>query len=94
MHRRIIGPKRTTGPGPPSDYPRLVAHRRPITVRYPSGQQIARIVTGDSFRVQHSFQKHFGLGDVAQVDTIEVKWLDGTVHELQDPDVDRYHRIQ
>ena len=65
-----------------------------ITVRYPSGQQIARIVTGDSFRVQHSFQKHFGLGDVAQVDTIEVKWLDGTVHELQDPDVDRYHRIQ
>jgi len=65
-----------------------------ITVRYPSGQQIARIVTGDSFRVQHPFQKHFGLGNVAHVDTIEVKWLDGTLHELRDPDVNQYHRIQ
>ena len=63
-----------------------------ITVRYPSGEQTARIVTGDSFRAQHPCRKHFGLGEVSHVDMIEVKWFDGTVHQLKNPAVNQYHR--
>ena len=65
-----------------------------ITVGTPSGPKIGRIVTGDSFYAQHSNLKNFGLGQSTQVDSVEVKWLDGTVVKLDHPAVDRYYDIR
>jgi len=64
-----------------------------VRIRSDSGEQIAHIVTGDSFRAQHAPMKHFGLGPDAQVDFIEVTWPDGSVEMIEDPTINTYHRI-
>ena len=64
-----------------------------VTVVTPTGRQIAQFVTGDSYRAQHANLKHFGLGQGTQVDSLEVRWLDGTVVRLDQPAVDRYYDI-
>ncbi len=57
---------------------------------YRSSQQI---VTGDSYRSQHSNTLHFGLGKRDHVDTVEIKWLNGQTLTLRQPAVNQYHRI-
>jgi hypothetical protein len=64
-----------------------------VTVTYPGGRHIGRVVTGDSFSSQHAAALHFGLGDVQQVDAIEVRWPDGTMRRISRPAIGRYHRV-
>ncbi len=64
-----------------------------IRLRTDSGEQLAHIVTGDSFRAQHAPMKHFGLGSDTAVDSIEVRWPDGTVEVIEDPAINTYHVI-
>jgi hypothetical protein len=42
---------------------------------------------------QHPTTLHFGLGESDRVDSIEVRWVDGTTRVLHAPGVDRYHRV-
>ena len=64
-----------------------------ITVTTSAGRQVAAVVTGDSYRSQHSLQKHFGLGTSERVETLEVRWTNGKVQRLSGPAVDRYHAV-
>ena len=64
-----------------------------IRVRTDSSEQLAHIVTGDSFRSQHAPMKHFGLGSNTAVDSIEVRWPDGTKEVLKNPAINTYHAI-
>ena len=65
-----------------------------IRVRSKSGDQVAHIVTGDSFRAQHAPMKHFGLGTESSVDSIEIRWPDGSTTLLEKPDINRYHVVR
>jgi hypothetical protein len=49
------------------------------------------VVTGDSWRAQHPFTAHFGLGNVTAVGLLEVRWPDGRVTRLAKPLAGKYH---
>ena len=55
-------------------------------------EQIARIVTGDSWGAQHANQVHFGLGAIDAVEALEIRWPDGQLQRIENPAVDRYHQ--
>lgn len=65
-----------------------------IEIKYPSGKQVARIVTGDSFRTQHAPMKHFGLGGAETVEFVRVTWPDGRVHTERSPAINTYHLVR
>ena len=65
-----------------------------VTLRRDGRVQVRRIVTGDSFLAQHANTVHFGLGEADRVEHIEVRWPNGTVTLVEDPQVDRYHNIR
>jgi antitoxin component YwqK of YwqJK toxin-antitoxin module len=65
-----------------------------ITVTAGGRRQFLPVVTGDSFRAQHSNQKHFGLGTVDKVEAIEVRWPNGKISRLENPAVNQYHEVK
>jgi hypothetical protein len=50
-------------------------------------------VTGDSYQSQHPNTVHFGLGEVARVKELIVRWPNGKVQSIENPAVDRYHQV-
>jgi len=65
-----------------------------ITVKDKAGSQLTQIVTGDSFSSQHPATVHFGLGDITKVDHIEVRWPNGKISRLNNPEADKYHWVK
>jgi hypothetical protein len=57
------------------------------------GTQVRHITTGDSVMGQHSTNVHFGLGPVATVEAIEVRWINGQARALEAPASGRYHFV-
>lgn len=55
---------------------------------------IYRVVSGDSNNAQHAPTVHFGLGQVAQIDEIEIRWPDGQVTRLKQPQLGIYHTVE
>ena len=64
-----------------------------VQVTYNGRSAVRHVVTGDSWRAQHSGQKHFGLGTAKMVDAIEVHWPNGQVSRLKQPAINQYHTI-
>lgn len=56
-------------------------------------ERIETIITGDSHQVQHATVKHFGLGAIDQVDSIEVIWANGQRKRIENPKLNAYHAI-
>lgn len=54
----------------------------------------AVLKTAYSFASANEPVMHFGLGDRTAVDRIEIKWRDGTVQTLVNPEVDRLHVVR
>ena len=50
-------------------------------------------LSGHAVWVNHANTVHFGLGATAEVQRIEVRWPDGSVTEVRDPEVDKYHVV-
>ena len=65
-----------------------------VVLHSSEGEQISKILCGDSFISQHAPTVHFGLGSQTKVDAVEVIWSDGTRRKLVDPQIDRYHRMK
>jgi hypothetical protein len=63
------------------------------TKRSTSRKQVARVVSGDSYKAQHAPTVHFGLGPASQVESIEVRWINGQIRRIENPAVDQYHLI-
>lgn len=57
-------------------------------------KKIATIVTGDSFRSQHPATVYFGLGEVAKIDAVEIRWPGGAVTRLAGPQVNQAHVVR
>jgi hypothetical protein len=55
---------------------------------------VGRILTGETVLGQHPTTLHFGLGSSTHVDSIEVRWPNGMTRSIQDPAIDRTHRIE
>jgi hypothetical protein len=55
---------------------------------------VRAVVNGDSHRCQHSGRLHFGLGEVAAVEEVAVRWPDGRQTVLHGPALDRYHALR
>ena len=64
-----------------------------VTISGPAGRQTAQVVTGDSFSSQHPATVHFGLGEFKEVESVEIRWPNGTVQRLDGPAIDRYHPV-
>ncbi|MFG0328430.1 MAG: CRTAC1 family protein [Phycisphaerales bacterium] len=65
-----------------------------ITVKWPGGVLTDAIVSGDSAKCQGSTLRHFGLGEAESVDSIEIRWPDGSVSTLENPTIDAYHDVR
>jgi len=62
-----------------------------VVVRTEARTHVGRVVTGETVMGQHSTTLHFGLGGATEVESIEVRWVDGTTRALLDPEINRYH---
>jgi hypothetical protein len=63
------------------------------TVRIGDRTLIRRVVVGETVMGQHPTTIHFGLGSAEAVDSVEVRWLDGTLRTLRNPELNRYHLV-
>ena len=64
-----------------------------VTVRTNSRTHVAHIMTGETLMGQHSATVHFGLGDEADVEAIEVRWVGGARVTLESPAARAYHIV-
>jgi hypothetical protein len=52
-------------------------------------KQIRDVKSGDGFRYMSSLNTHFGLGSLAEIERVVIKWPSGTVDVVEHPAVDR-----
>ena len=64
-----------------------------VRVTTPTRTYVGRVASGETLMGQHPTILHFGLGDDARVDSIEVRWPGGERREIPAPDADRYHLL-
>ncbi len=55
--------------------------------------QVQEVMAGSSFISMSSRDVHFGLGDAAGVERIEIHWPSGVVQTIENPAIDRLHEI-
>jgi len=51
-------------------------------------------MSGGSHASSHDQRVHFGLGDAAAVDGVEIRWPSGAVERITVPAVDRFYGIE
>ncbi len=59
-----------------------------------AGTQKRHIVTGDSYRSQHSTTLHFGIGKLDQTQSLEIRWPNGARQTLNQPAAGVYHAVK
>jgi enediyne biosynthesis protein E4 len=64
-----------------------------VKVVTPQRSLVGVLVAGDSYRVQHSATKHFGLGETDNVTRIEVQWPGGRRTIVDSPAINQYHTV-
>jgi len=64
-----------------------------VVVKSGANQYVKPIVAGDSFASQHPTFAHFGLGAADQVESLEVRWPNGTTSLIERPEIDQIHLI-
>jgi hypothetical protein len=64
-----------------------------VRLRTREGMSVRQVVTGDSYRSQHSTTVHFGLGTMRQISEVEVQWANGQKRIVTSPGINLYHDI-
>jgi hypothetical protein len=57
-------------------------------------RQRADVISGGSYASSNDLRVHFGLGETARVNSIEIHWPSGTVERLTLPAVDRFYSVE
>jgi hypothetical protein len=57
-------------------------------------RQRGDVMSGGSFESSNDFRLHFGLGESAKVDKVEIRWPDGKQETVNLEGVDRYYAIE
>jgi hypothetical protein len=65
-----------------------------VALNYDGRRVVRQIVAGDSYRSQHPNTVHFGLGEAARVDRVEIQWPNGQASTFHNPAVNRYHQVR
>jgi hypothetical protein len=66
-----------------------------VTVHTSGGRQFRRALrAGEGYLTGNPAELHFGLGEVGEIERIEVRWPDGTLTEHRDVAVDRTHSLR
>lgn len=65
-----------------------------VTLKWNGNTAVRHIVSGDSYRSQHPTAVHFGLGKLAAVENVQIRWPNGQIHTIEDPKVNRYHWVE
>jgi hypothetical protein len=60
-----------------------------VTVHAGPHRLVREVHTGQSYFSQSDLRAHFGLGDAARVELLEVRWPSGKVSRLQDLEADQ-----
>lgn len=65
-----------------------------VAVLYWDDKQKKQVVSGgDAFSSQSQRPLHFGLGNSTRVEKIEIRWPSGSVQTIEQPEINRLHRI-
>ena len=64
-----------------------------VRVHTSARTHVGRVITGESLMAQHAATLHFGLGSAERVESIEIRWLNGTTRILHAPEPNRYHLV-
>jgi PKD repeat protein len=64
-----------------------------VEVYGPWGQQTREIRSGESYGIHCGLRAHFGLGPSTTLDSILIRWPNGNVDFLEDPDADTLYQI-
>ena len=60
-----------------------------------NGQQQAQEVSGGSgFSAQNQRRIHFGLGQAARVDRVEIRWPSGKTQTIREPETNKIHKVK
>lgn len=71
-----------------------VASGARVTVTVDGKKSTGVVVTGDSYRSQHSNTVHFGLGAATRVDSAEIRWPSGQSLRISTPEINQYHVVR
>jgi hypothetical protein len=77
--------------GSPSN--RLALNAR-VFVTTGSMRQMDEVRSGGSYLSQSDIRLHFGLGDAARIDSVEVRWPNGVTQTFKDVAADRFYRLK
>jgi hypothetical protein len=77
--------------GSPSN--RLALNAR-VYVTTGSMRQMDEVRSGGSYLSQSDLRLHFGLGDAAQINSVEVRWPNGATQTFKDVAADRFYRVK
>src|ERR1700728_501943 len=57
-------------------------------------RQRGDVISGGSYASSNDLRVHFGLGETAKVDGVEIHWPSGTVERIALPEVDRFYYVE
>jgi hypothetical protein len=57
-------------------------------------RQMDEIRSGGSYLSQSDLRLHFGLGDAAKIDKVEVRWPDGSSQSFEGVAADKFYRLK
>ena len=63
-------------------------------VRIGSKTQMREIRGGSSYQSTHDFRVHFGLANAKNIDTLTIRWVDGTVQEFQNIKANQFYHLK
>lgn len=71
------------------------APARGATVTLTAGDRVQRRVidAGSGYLCQMEPVAHFGLGNTDTVEQVLIRWVDGTLHTIDNPDINQLHKI-
>jgi enediyne biosynthesis protein E4 len=55
--------------------------------------QTEEVRSGGGYLSNHDFRIHFGLGSVAKIDSVEIRWPSGKVENLKDIPADKFYSL-
>ena len=76
-----------------ADAPGQPANGATVKLTSDNRRDIRQLVTGDSFTAQHPNTVHFGLGNAASVENLEIRWPSGKAITLSRPETGKYHTV-
>ena len=57
-------------------------------------RQLDEVRSGGSYLSQNDLRVHFGLGQAARIEGLEIRWPSGVIDKLEDPPADRFLTVQ